>query len=91
MKTQDPVNVVNDTEWAHYEPAEYKNAPHSFVIYRGKVGRHIKELMKDIRRIMEPYTASKLQVCNWNRGLRAAATMVPDLSRINEYDYFNFR
>ena len=49
-------------EWAQEEPEEYKNAPHSFVLHRGKSGKHIKELVLDIRKIMEPYTASKLQV-----------------------------
>jgi len=65
LKHTDPTNVnvaEAESEWAQFEPAEYKNAPHSFIIYRGKVGRCIKELMGDIRNIMEPYTASNLKV-----------------------------
>jgi ribosome biogenesis protein SSF1/2 len=56
------VAVEGESEWAQYEPTEVKNAPHSFVINRGKVGKVIKELMGDIRKIMEPYTASQLKV-----------------------------
>lgn len=41
---------------------EYKKAPHSFVFNRGHVGKNVKILMKDMRHVMEPYTASKLQV-----------------------------
>jgi ribosome biogenesis protein SSF1/2 len=53
-------------EWAQEEPEEYKSAPHSFVLHRGKAGKHIKELALDIRKIMEPYTASKLQMRKGN-------------------------
>ena len=56
------MSVSTENEWSQYEPAEYKNAPHSFIIHRGKVGRHVKDLVKDFRLIMEPYTASKLKV-----------------------------
>nr|CAG4638410.1 EOG090X0508 [Cyclestheria hislopi] len=48
------------------EPEEIKNAPHSFVIYRGHVGNYIEELMKDFRRVMEPNTASSLKVSDRN-------------------------
>ncbi|XP_046405838.1 protein Peter pan [Ischnura elegans] len=44
------------------EPEEVKNAPHSFVLHRGNVGRYLKELTKDFRKIMHPYTASSLKV-----------------------------
>ena len=36
--------------------------PHSFVMHRGDVGKSVLQLEKDIRHIMEPYTASKLKV-----------------------------
>jgi len=64
LKKNDPSHIAaaGGDEWAQYEPEEYKNAPHSFMIYRGKVGRYIKELLRDLRLVMEPYTASKLKV-----------------------------
>ena len=39
-----------------------KNAPHTFVFHRGQVGKRIRELEMDLRRVMEPFTASKLKV-----------------------------
>lgn len=44
------------------EPETLKKAPHSFVIKRGKVGKNCGELLRDFRKIMEPYTASSLTV-----------------------------
>lgn len=41
---------------------EYKKAPHSFVFQRGHVGKNVLQLVKDMRQLMEPYTASRLQV-----------------------------
>jgi hypothetical protein len=62
LKQSDPTAIINEDEWSQFEPEELKRAPHSFIIYRGKVGRYIKELMKDLRHVMEPYTASNLKV-----------------------------
>jgi len=45
-----------------HEPAEIVTAPHSFVIHHGSVGRNIRTLEADIRRVMEPYTAARLKV-----------------------------
>jgi ribosome biogenesis protein SSF1/2 len=53
--------VINEEDWVHHEPEDVKRAPHSFIIYRGKVGRYIKELMRDLRHLMEPFTASNLK------------------------------
>ncbi|XP_041364631.1 suppressor of SWI4 1 homolog [Gigantopelta aegis] len=39
-----------------------KQAPHSFVFHRGQVGKNVRHLVLDVRRIMEPYTAVKLKV-----------------------------
>jgi len=44
------------------EEGEFSKAPHSFVFHRGHVGKTVKELVKDMRQIMEPYTASRLKV-----------------------------
>ena len=40
----------------------YLKAPHSFVFHRGHVGKTVKELVLDVRKLMEPYTASSLKV-----------------------------
>lgn len=39
-----------------------KKAPHTFVFHRGQVGKSIRELEMDLRRVMEPFTASRLKV-----------------------------
>lgn len=44
------------------EEEHFSKAPHSFVFHRGHVGKTVKELVKDMRQIMEPYTASRLKV-----------------------------
>ena len=41
---------------------ERTKAPHSFVIHRGKTGKYVQDLTTDVRKIMEPYTASNLKV-----------------------------
>ncbi|XP_074647043.1 suppressor of SWI4 1 homolog [Tubulanus polymorphus] len=40
---------------------EYSKVPHAFVIHRGVVGKYVKELMDDTRRIMEPFCARNLR------------------------------
>lgn len=44
------------------EPEELTRAPHSFVIHRGPVGAYCVALTKDLRKVMEPFTASTVQV-----------------------------
>ncbi|GAV08014.1 hypothetical protein RvY_17772 [Ramazzottius varieornatus] len=44
------------------EPEELSRAPHTFVIKRGSVGRSVNNLLTDVRKVMEPYTASQLKV-----------------------------
>ena len=48
---------------------EVNKVPHSFVMHRGEVGKSVLKLEVDIRRVMEPYTATKLKVnkhmCLW--------------------------
>ncbi|KPM10487.1 suppressor of SWI4 1-like protein [Sarcoptes scabiei] len=46
----------------HEEPKELINAPHCFVIKRGVIGKNLSQLLVNFRRIMEPFTASKLRV-----------------------------
>ncbi|ESO84096.1 hypothetical protein LOTGIDRAFT_184139 [Lottia gigantea] len=45
---------------------EYTKTPHSMVFHRGNVGKVLEELVKNMRDVMEPYTATSLQVRNKN-------------------------
>lgn len=49
-----------------WEPANLKEAPHSFVIKRGQVGGGLSMLMNDIRCVLEPFTAKNLHVMKKN-------------------------
>ncbi|CAH1795415.1 unnamed protein product [Owenia fusiformis] len=40
----------------------FKGSPHTLVIHRGLVGKNVGHLVHDFRRVMEPFTASKLKV-----------------------------
>jgi len=51
---------------AHFENEEIKRAPHVLVFKRGSVGINGKELIKDMRRVMEPFTAPNLKVSRKN-------------------------
>jgi len=53
-------------------------APKSFVIRGGKVGRSVSTLVQDVRRVMEPNTASRLREREKNR-LRDFLTMAGPL------------
>lgn len=44
------------------ELEELVRAPHSFVIHRGPVGAYCVGLTKDLRNVMEPFTATSVQV-----------------------------
>ncbi|XP_065275680.1 P2Y purinoceptor 11 [Emys orbicularis] len=41
---------------------QFASVPHSFVFHRRRVGRSLQQLVLDVRRVMEPFTASTLQV-----------------------------
>ncbi|KAL7826837.1 hypothetical protein AOLI_G00320460 [Acnodon oligacanthus] len=41
---------------------EYGTVPHSFVFHRGLIGKNVNQLVTDMRRVMEPYTARALKV-----------------------------
>uniref|UniRef100_A0AAR2IZ52 Brix domain-containing protein n=1 Tax=Pygocentrus nattereri TaxID=42514 RepID=A0AAR2IZ52_PYGNA len=41
---------------------EYGTVLHSFVFHRGLVGKNVDQLVTDMRRVMEPYTARALKV-----------------------------
>uniref|UniRef100_A0A673UKB8 Brix domain-containing protein n=1 Tax=Suricata suricatta TaxID=37032 RepID=A0A673UKB8_SURSU len=40
----------------------YAAQPHSFVFARGRAGRSVRQLSMDLRRVMEPLTATRLQI-----------------------------
>ncbi|KAM9214395.1 uncharacterized protein RG961_012886 [Leptosomus discolor] len=40
---------------------EFGTVPHSFVFHRGRVGKNVRQLIADVRKVMEPYTARALK------------------------------
>jgi len=38
------------------------NIPKSFIVKHGQVGNSIAQLVRDLRKVMEPHTASRLKV-----------------------------
>ncbi|XP_051897802.1 suppressor of SWI4 1 homolog [Pristis pectinata] len=46
----------------HLAQEDFASVPHSFVFHRGQVGRNVLQLITDMRRVMEPYTARSLTV-----------------------------
>ncbi|NXX74642.1 SSF1 protein, partial [Urocolius indicus] len=41
---------------------QFGAVPHSFVFHRGRAGANLRHLCRDLRRLMEPYTARQLRV-----------------------------
>ncbi|XP_029015641.1 suppressor of SWI4 1 homolog [Betta splendens] len=50
----------------HVAEENYGAVPHSFVFHRGEVGRNVGQLITDMRRVMEPFTAESLKVTKKN-------------------------
>ncbi|XP_010899504.2 suppressor of SWI4 1 homolog [Esox lucius] len=46
----------------HVAEEVFGSAPHSFVFHRGQVGKNVGQLVADMRRVMEPFTAESLKV-----------------------------
>uniref|UniRef100_A0AAQ5X764 Brix domain-containing protein n=1 Tax=Amphiprion ocellaris TaxID=80972 RepID=A0AAQ5X764_AMPOC len=46
----------------HVAEETYGAVPHSFVFNRGQVGKNVGQLILDVRRVMEPFTAESLKV-----------------------------
>uniref|UniRef100_A0A5S6QX16 Brix domain-containing protein n=1 Tax=Trichuris muris TaxID=70415 RepID=A0A5S6QX16_TRIMR len=44
------------------EPDHLKKAAHSFIFHRGRVGYLVRQLVRDMRMVFSPFTASKLRV-----------------------------
>ncbi|KAM9780085.1 suppressor of SWI4 1 homolog [Neosynchiropus ocellatus] len=45
----------------HVAEETYGSVPHSFVFHRGQIGKNVAQLILDVRRIMQPYTAESLK------------------------------
>ena len=50
----------------HYESEDLKLAPHTMVIKRGAIDNDTKDLMSNMRQVMEPFTAASLKVTKKN-------------------------
>ncbi|XP_031690060.1 suppressor of SWI4 1 homolog [Oncorhynchus kisutch] len=46
----------------HVAEEVFGAVPHSFVFHRGQVGKNVGQLVEDMRRVMEPFTAESLKV-----------------------------
>ncbi|XP_076608785.1 suppressor of SWI4 1 homolog [Chaetodon auriga] len=46
----------------HVANETYGSVPHSFVFHRGQIGKNAGQLVLDVRRVMEPYTAESLKI-----------------------------
>ncbi|KAM6957146.1 suppressor of SWI4 1 homolog [Aplochiton taeniatus] len=46
----------------HVAEESFTSVPHSFVFQRGQVGKNVGQLVADMRRVMEPFTAESLKV-----------------------------
>ena len=53
------------THAGHEAEAGLPHVPKTMVMERGRVGATLNQLVKDLRQVMEPYTASKLKVSQW--------------------------
>lgn len=40
----------------------FGSVPHSFIFHRGRIGKNVGQLVMDMRRVMQPYTAESLKV-----------------------------
>ncbi|XP_071776769.1 suppressor of SWI4 1 homolog [Centroberyx gerrardi] len=46
----------------HVAEEGYGTVPHSFVFHRGQIGKNVGQLVQDVRRVMEPFTAESLKI-----------------------------
>ena len=61
--------------------------PKSFIFHRGKIGRSIQDLVMDMRRVMSPYTASRLSEKKSN-SIKDFVTVAPTLG-VTHFMIFN--
>uniref|UniRef100_A0A069DU24 Putative rna-binding protein n=1 Tax=Panstrongylus megistus TaxID=65343 RepID=A0A069DU24_9HEMI len=53
--------VKKNKQLTSIEPEHLTRAPHSFIFHRGTVGKYVLSLVKDFRKIVEPFTATNLK------------------------------
>ncbi|NWX00266.1 SSF1 protein, partial [Caloenas nicobarica] len=46
----------------HQAQQDFATVPHSFVFHRGRGGKNLRQLVSDVRKVMEPFTARALKV-----------------------------
>ncbi|CAL8265329.1 unnamed protein product [Gadus morhua 'NCC'] len=46
----------------HLQEESFATVPHSFVFHRGLIGKNVSQLVLDMRRIMQPFTAEAMKV-----------------------------
>ncbi|KAK7940480.1 hypothetical protein WMY93_003806 [Mugilogobius chulae] len=46
----------------HVAEETYGAVPHSFVFHRGQIGKNVGQLVLDVRKVMQPYTAESLKI-----------------------------
>ncbi|KAF7666014.1 hypothetical protein LDENG_00122310 [Lucifuga dentata] len=46
----------------HVAEETYGSVPHSFVFHRGHIGKNVNQLVLDMRKVMQPYTAESLKI-----------------------------
>uniref|UniRef100_A0A915MMK1 Brix domain-containing protein n=1 Tax=Meloidogyne javanica TaxID=6303 RepID=A0A915MMK1_MELJA len=54
-------NILRENVSLKEKPAE-RRPPHSFIIHTGKVGPFVRQLERDLRRVMSPHTSGELKV-----------------------------
>ncbi|CAK5010064.1 unnamed protein product [Meloidogyne enterolobii] len=54
-------NILRENVSLKEKPAE-RRPPHSFIIHIGKVGPFVRQLERDLRRVMSPHTSGELKV-----------------------------
>lgn len=63
------------------------SAPKSFIIKHGQVGSSVSQLVRDLRKVMEPNTASRLKVCLFSFILHLASKFEKERNRNKLKDY----
>ncbi|CAL8303358.1 unnamed protein product [Merluccius merluccius] len=62
MRLQSKNQKKNREQANHLQEESYSTVPHSFVFHRGQVGKNVGQLVMDMRRIMQPFTAEAMKV-----------------------------
>jgi len=68
-------------------PEATKSTPKSFIVKHGPVGRSLSQLVRDMRKVMEPNTASKLKVSMYYLPVATRLPIGQERSRNRLKDY----